>query len=815
MHGKVFMSFIFAIDTIFEMMYCLFPLIYFTSKKDDFSLNLQSIGILGEQNFFIFFQSLFASAMLLRKCNLLLSDLNPVRIVKQYWIRRIETANNRDNTNSTKKQYDPWIRTQSDPTSKTNMWYIAITSQSQSLMALNREINQIYINTRHKKNNDNNNNNNKNQNNDDENETESAEHDVLVPVKKSKSNLSVMANDKPEKVETKEKQNQTQQCYRKMVVGIFGTALIMIGVLILVMFLGFIYNEFEPKCINPTDAVESNSLSAEWLTNHPELKIYKKYCKKQVINVFNYHYPCNCRLFGISETLSTPGDMYNDNITITQEQLEKSLIKYTNLEGISIELSDKSRISNDNRFYLNDKMFDNLGYLKVLRLVNMNIHHIDKSIKKLNNLEIFLMDYNDARFFMPFDSISQLQYLKALELKYTPSMNNSIIPDSICNLKLIRYLEITVSYEITSFPWHCISKNWNNLAYFLATFFEIHFVDPNFWLLPSLNSVFFNHMPLNESILNFDTFVGFSDALSVVTLYGNTQLCGQTNDNWKIIINGTQYDGFGYLNYNDDIYDHEKMYPLLSFIAKFDPCFSVCNHSSTVVSCTSRWWKDGVCDNLCNNEECYWDGGDCVQSCDTFGVLDHDHQQAKEPCNYTLLFNDECNFGCNTTQCNFDLGHCISTTSINDTCTTGIDNKSACYTKWSTDFWCDTNCNNSECGYDNNLCNQCIDDVGANECRRAYWLMIEITASKYKPYELIDLNETCLWWDIFSVVYEIPGNVSDCLQYFQLTDTNNNGYVGFYEAIVAISSAFGIEDEEKLTQIDCSLCMKNKSLYYW
>ena len=67
MHGHFFVSILFTIDTIFEMLYSVFPLIYLTSNNGGkLSLNLRSLGILNEQNFFIFLQSLFALCMLFR-----------------------------------------------------------------------------------------------------------------------------------------------------------------------------------------------------------------------------------------------------------------------------------------------------------------------------------------------------------------------------------------------------------------------------------------------------------------------------------------------------------------------------------------------------------------------------------------------------------------------------------------------------------------------------------------------------------------------------------------------------------------------------
>ena len=62
----------------------------------------------------------------------------------------------------------------------------------------------------------------------------------------------------------------------------------------------------------------------------------------------------------------------------------------------------------------------------------------------------------------------------------------------------------------------------------------------------------------------------------------------------------------------------------------------------------------------------------------------------------------------------------------------------------------------------------------------------------------------------------------NCSEVFRLIDTNNNGYVGLHEGIVALTSlldvwAFqsNVDWELKLRQIDCSACVGyNQTVYY-
>ena len=90
----VFLTLNFVIDTIFEIFYCLFPLVFLTNNSNIFDLT--SLGLLGQQNGFIIIQSLFAMIMLVRKCIVLFQDLNPTHIAKSHWINvitKIKTDN--------------------------------------------------------------------------------------------------------------------------------------------------------------------------------------------------------------------------------------------------------------------------------------------------------------------------------------------------------------------------------------------------------------------------------------------------------------------------------------------------------------------------------------------------------------------------------------------------------------------------------------------------------------------------------------------------------------------------------------------------
>ena len=82
MHGVVFHTINSSIDSVFETLYTLFPLIYLTSGDSIF--DLRSLGLLKRQNWFILLQSLVAMILLLNKCIKMTIRLNPVRIAQKY-----------------------------------------------------------------------------------------------------------------------------------------------------------------------------------------------------------------------------------------------------------------------------------------------------------------------------------------------------------------------------------------------------------------------------------------------------------------------------------------------------------------------------------------------------------------------------------------------------------------------------------------------------------------------------------------------------------------------------------------------------------
>ena len=678
----------------------------------------------------------------------------------------------------------------------------------------------------------------------------------------------------------------TVQCKRKGMILSCGLLLIGVGFTILITFVSFINNDFNNKCLSPDHNFNLNSdheSDINWYENNPELLYYNQFCLDQVVSIFN-EYPCNCRSLRVSGISSA-------NIT-AHDSVPVLLNKFTNLEGISIE----GDFSDHLEYNFTNDMLENLYHLKSLAIQYVDFEYIDgKSISKLINLEILHISYNDKEYTMPFNDISKLSQLKAFHVEDASYMTNIEIPKSFCNLEELRYFVLKFTFDLEHFPFYCIHTKMIKMQHFwLSTFpYLDDYIDPKMWKMPQLGSVVIEFTDLNQSLFTFDTFLGYSNSITDVSLDGNVKLCTSSSDfNNTIIINDVSYFGFGHLNdyliergldinngFNTDdetLGLDDNGLSLLKFIEMYDPCNSPCSASNDRVwGCPNNRWKDGRCDENCNNEFCNYDGGDCHQLCPAFS---HDSNSDSETninsqfvsndtgfdeqtqtvtiCNSSLWMNDQCDFGCNTSICGYDLYRCIydlemnydtcyiaqnfiislnttnSTLNANQTETISVPPDSSiwteytnvsdtiCYNEWLEDTWCDANCNRDECEFDKLDCdiNACHEDGGY--CGQTYKWMMSILASFSQPDELILMSDICDWYQGLDTIFgSVLDSFKNCTDFFYYLDTNNNGYVGYLEGIVGTAEYWGLDQvvqfDIKKEQIDCSFCMINSSLYRW
>ena len=185
-----------------------------------------------------------------------------------------------------------------------------------------------------------------------------------------------------------------------------------------------------------------------------------------------------------------------------------------------------------------------------------------------------------------------------------------------------------------------------------------------------------------------------------------------------------------------------------------------------------------------------------------------------------------CNIACNNSLCNYDFDDCIYTPTTNGTCNNLPDDQDleienvTCYSDWTDDLWCDSHCEQLSCEGKSSGCGSSITPCWKKaSCSTVYGIIINLLAAMYEPYELITLDEVCDNFELLAVVTQTNVDNLTCVQAFDIADLNNNGYIGFWEAIVNTAEYWGLDGavhwEKKIQQIDCSSCLTNASLYWW
>ena len=415
-HGKLFLSLKFAIDTIFEISYCLFPLLYLSG---DVMFSLSSLGILGGQNQFIFVQSFLAMAILTRKCIFVMRDLEPCHIANSYW---------RQVTRKT-KEYDltPWIMHKTFNTKNHGRQgfshvnselyrFIVAPFESQSVgihLKLPRN-KTIEIQTHHEDEKTRCNNldfdlnhlsvaniSNNNINGLTMQPLQHISHVQLpsvsvsttpvattpiastptstTPVSASNKQTFDFANSVTPQVlgDTHEQSDVahvtfipifcqlTKQQGRKYVIGGCGSAFITMGILILILFIGFIENDYKNKCFyNSNNANDSNS--DEWFQIHHELKYFDTNCQYQVVHMFS-NYPCNCRQYA-RYTNQSGMDEFSPGM------VELVFLNYNNLQNIDMNGDPPESLGDD--FYFTKDMLTNMQHLQIWSMQKIGISHI-------------------------------------------------------------------------------------------------------------------------------------------------------------------------------------------------------------------------------------------------------------------------------------------------------------------------------------------------------------------------------------------------------------------------------------------------------
>eukprot|EP01084_Bolivina_argentea_P151912 265094_1 len=403
---------------------------------------------------------------------------------------------------------------------------------------------------------------------------------------------------------------KSKQIKRRMTIGFIGILFLIFGITIITAVNQYTNNAYT-ICSNPSN---------ELLKTHPELYYWNDFCSFK-LTPFASNPPCDCRTLDIAFT-DTHYIQYNftkQHIISIMENFK--MLTFLNL-GYRHELilivnhmtaSGQLQLAKDLfHVQLTKNCFGskNLNHISLYRMFLIDLDW--DALSTLQSLQVLEFEYAIWNNPVNWDSIGKLTNLKYLNLRDSERYLSGIISDSICNLKQLKYLDLSISF-ITSIP-DCIGDLTELYGVNFRGMGSMEYITPNLFRLPNIISIVAYFSFLNASSIPADG--KWSKSLKTIFLQENP-VCNQLNT-----LNPSQ----------------------IQFMDNFQACFKPCAQSS---DCSTYNWGDGFCDIDC----CKFDGGDCHQTCD---------------CDRSLWFNDQCDLECNNTLCAYDFGDCLPLMNANN-----------------------------------------------------------------------------------------------------------------------------------------------------
>ena len=555
--------------------------------------------------------------------------------------------------------------------------------------------------------------------------------------------------------------------------------------------------------INHTEITFDHALFLE----RPELFFYDQ-CE---FPVYPFDTVCDCRVFRITAVDICPwSDRFNCareikrhfNVSI-MEALKSVMTNFRMMEKLKIQgirrlfgyggytLSELNKLGITTQMNLTDDIF------KSKKLQVLSIHHLQttsylsEKIGELSDLQYLVIVDTEIVTFP--ESIGRLNQLQYLELRgYDVHYQLESIPP-LCTLSKLKLIKMEQSTFITTFP-HCLGR-LESLEIVILTYF------------PNLNNISLEIFNLpNLRILNLE----LTGNLSLDYLMNANHIDPNTNfvyrDSARFELDRS---GLCMTVTNNDNYANNYKRSFIDFINTTGACNAVCGGNTAFIEeCRATNWQNGFCNEHCNNEECEFDGGDCVQLC-----------PFEDPINdYKELGNGECNIKYNRTECNYDYCDCIPDTYydvnryenqgcipliFNETLCDISFNKSEhkCHPEWVNDGWCDSNCQYTpQCANDGYDCINACDKF--TNCYRIFKIF-ELGATLIMDDQKISQDELCGLWPFIQTYFQ---NVSNCDEGMEFVDLNGDEYVDFHECIVSARHQWDLGSEEKANQVNCSSC---------
>eukprot|EP01083_Nonionella_stella_P247380 857758_1 len=576
-------------------------------------------------------------------------------------------------------------------------------------------------------------------------------------------------------------------------------------------------NYFEDGELN-INSTELSKQQHELLQSNPELFFWNK-CLYKVYpflgNGVKYRHACQCRVLVIdwSETMSTAYDR-NTYFNLTQPIILSSMLKHW-FQLEKFRTNQKELTSSLQGTPITKEMFI-AKHMKAFEWTFAKIGCIAQGISEWKQLEYLKLQHASLPFGIPndFDGLESMKYL-SFEENGLPAF-----PDSICSLTSLEFLDIQLEANIKSIH-PCIS----NLTQLKQLTIE--------------NCILMEEIPL--SVFNLSNLVILSLFNNLISLQSliqyNAPIDIDKNDvEWlkNELIIGSKIEEY-HLAWNP-ICDENTTW----FAAELNDSISeACHYPCEIRSkkgvfevedrfCSPRLLRNGRCDPLCNNGNCYSDGGDCVQLC--FSPLTdctddlYDNDVCDDVCNnqYCMGYSDKYltqphlthdgrgpdNFRCTVNYSssesseldNLSLSSNLTCEESNSTYTDLTHEEQIC--SWVGDGSCDDFCRTDECNQDAGDCDpgSCINNV----CSYIHsaWLLF-VSPSEF----IVNISYFCetIYPNAVLIFGVDPFQDVSCYE-VSLWDWNNDSFLNFRE-FTHVAYWFAGGSGSKGKQLNCSECI--------
>ena len=604
---------------------------------------------------------------------------------------------------------------------------------------------------------------------------------------------------------------------------------------------------------------------------HREMYTWNDYCDYKVypfVNRKKGDIPCQCRVLVINENDFRYTLIKNHSNTVIRNIVLDTLENFYMMEAISINLRGNTMKPID----LTANMFESV-FMRVFEIKEVGINTIDTHIRNWKSIQYLSLGNTYLLSSTPLDilhnELMQLTQIKYLDIEkfYVGNM------DFICSMKELTYI-IFPHNSIDSIPECLLVGNLTEIKIinfdYLRTFefsninrsLSTNYLDISRILgLPKLEHL--SMYASNISIFDFGNQT-FTFGEDTEYIFGNTRyLCGyyywyphqlylyspflwmfmnrqNVCDNFVLTLNGKSthyselrksnhfssflplswsidkdkyYEKYG-ITYNDDLSPYYKYNETLTLNEFHDLLNTGKFEGPGVYFCSPEKYGNGVCDWECNAPSIGFDGGDCMQLCDFNTCTPYLFSEIDEGCSSE----------CNNTDCNYD----------NFACRTGVDTElctirsgfNDCANRdsynWIDDGWCHDPCNIPECNYDNNACQDCNSSPHCIDFATQFNLAASLTSTDY----LIDRNEFDLAIPLISAITSVhfEGTIFTNDVLWKTFNLDNNTYLNGFETMMLMKSGLfeqGLDEvllrgeyEYNQRYINCSLCFPNVQIYY-